>query len=259
MRFKSVIISFVLLTMALNIQAQQSSIVDGIIAKVGGEILLYSEWQEQIAYIKEKQAFLTDEDKCGILQNMLVQKFLIHQAKVDSLEVKDEEVDVQLNARIDQILNYMNNDFNKFEEYYGQPVSKVKERFREDIKNQLYTERMQGKITGNINLTPKEVEQFFKLIPKDSLPYLNAEVEIAELVVYPKINTVQEKTAKEKLEKISKYMDAIQAEMDKFSMSEVEYKEKIKIAHDAIFRLKAMLTVLLVILLGFAFKSGLFA
>ena len=60
----------------------------------------------------------------------------------------------------------------------------------------------------------------------------------------------------EKLEKISKYMDAIQAEMDKFSMSEVEYKEKIKIAHDAIFRLKAMLTVLLVILLGFAFKSG---
>ena len=81
MRFKSVIISFVLLTMALNIQAHQSSIVDGIIAKVGGEILLYSEWQEQIAYIKEKQAFLTDEDKCGILQNMLVQKFLIHQAK----------------------------------------------------------------------------------------------------------------------------------------------------------------------------------
>ena len=202
MRFKSVIISFVLLTMALNIQAQQSSIVDGIIAKVGGEILLYSEWQEQIAYIKEKQAFLTDEDKCGILQNMLVQKFLIHQAKVDSLEVKDEEVDVQLNARIDQILNYMNNDFNKFEEYYGQPVSKVKERFREDIKNQLYTERMQGKITGNINLTPKEVEQFFKLIPKDSLPYLNAEVEIAELVVYPKINSDQEKNAKEKLEKI---------------------------------------------------------
>ena len=63
----------------------------------------------------------------------------------------------------------------------------------------------------------------------------------------------------EKLKKISKYMDAIQAEMDKFSMSEVEYKEKIKIAHDAIFRLKAMLTVLLVILLGFTFKSGLFA
>ena len=63
----------------------------------------------------------------------------------------------------------------------------------------------------------------------------------------------------EKLKKISKYMDTIQAEMDKFSMSEVEYKEKIKIAHDAIFRLKAMLTVLLVILLGFAFKSGLFA
>ena len=66
MRFKSVIISFVLLTMALNIQAQQSSIVDGIIAKVGGEILLYSEWQEQIAYIKEKQAFLDVYKRQGL-------------------------------------------------------------------------------------------------------------------------------------------------------------------------------------------------
>lgn len=61
-------------------------------------------------------------------------KFLIHQAKVDSIEVKDEEVESQLTVRIDQILGYMNNDVQKFEEYYGQPVNKVKERFREDIK-----------------------------------------------------------------------------------------------------------------------------
>lgn len=180
----------------------QATVVDGIIAKIGGEILLYSEWQEQIAYIKEKQALLTDEDKCGILQNMLVQKFLIHQAKVDSIEVKDEEVESQLTVRIDQILGYMNNDVQKFEEYYGQPVNKVKERFREDIKNQLLTERMQNKITGEISLTPKEVQEFFNKIPKDSLPYLNAEVEIAEINYLPKINKTQERLAKEKLEKI---------------------------------------------------------
>ncbi|WP_180101507.1 hypothetical protein [Acinetobacter sp. YH12151] len=62
-----------------------------------------------------------------------------------------------------------------------------------------------------------------------------------------------------KIEKISKYIDVIQAEMDKFAKSEVKYKEQIKIAHDTIFRLKAMLTVLLIILLGFAFKSNIFA
>ena len=63
----------------------------------------------------------------------------------------------------------------------------------------------------------------------------------------------------DKLEKISKYMDTIQAEMDKFSISEHDYTQKITKQKNTIFRLKAMLTVLLLILLGFAFKSGIFA
>ena len=63
----------------------------------------------------------------------------------------------------------------------------------------------------------------------------------------------------DKLEKISKYMDTIQAEMDIFSISEHDYTQKITKQKNTIFRLKAMLTVLLLILLGFAFKSGIFA
>ena len=63
----------------------------------------------------------------------------------------------------------------------------------------------------------------------------------------------------DKLEKISKYMDTIQAEMDKFAISEHDYTQQITKQKNTIFRLKAMLTVLFVILLGFAFKSGIFA
>ena len=63
----------------------------------------------------------------------------------------------------------------------------------------------------------------------------------------------------DKLEKISKYMPTIQAEMDKFSISEHDYTQKITKQKNTIFRLKAMLTVLFVILLGFAFKLGIFA
>jgi len=63
----------------------------------------------------------------------------------------------------------------------------------------------------------------------------------------------------DKLEKISKYMDTIQAEMDKFSISEHAYTQQITKQKNTIFRLKAMLTVLFVILLGFAFKLGIFA
>ena len=71
--------------------------------------------------------------------------------------------------------------------------------------------------------------------------------------------SLKNKQQGDKLEKISKYMDTIQAEMDKFSISEHDYTQQITKQKNTIFRLKAMLTVLFVILLGFAFKLGIFA
>ncbi|MBK9630362.1 MAG: hypothetical protein IPO62_04745 [Saprospiraceae bacterium] len=97
---------------------------------------------------------------------------MVHQAKLDSVTVQDEEVEQQLSARIDQILQYMENDVSKFEEYYGQSIEQVRSRFRDDLKNQLLSERLQNKVLGNISVTPKEVETFYKNIPKDSIPIL---------------------------------------------------------------------------------------
>ncbi|MEP7194992.1 MAG: peptidylprolyl isomerase [Saprospiraceae bacterium] len=180
----------------------QGKSVDKIIAKVGSEIVLYSDWQEQISYIKEKQSFLQESEACSVLENILIQKFMVHQAKLDSVEVNDDEIESQLNSRIEQILQYMGNDSKKFEEYYGQTVAEVRNRFRDDLKSQLLTEKLQNKIVGKIVVTPKETEHFFNLIPKDSIPYFNSEVEIAEIVIKPKANEIEINKAKDKLSKI---------------------------------------------------------
>lgn len=120
---------------SITLNAQNNLYVDRIIAKIGGEIILYSDLQDQKAYVKERQgAALNESDDCAILENLFLQKFMIHQAKLDSIEVRDEEVEQQLDARIDQILQYMNNDTKKFEEYYGQTIAQVRNRFREDLK-----------------------------------------------------------------------------------------------------------------------------
>jgi DNA repair exonuclease SbcCD ATPase subunit len=62
----------------------------------------------------------------------------------------------------------------------------------------------------------------------------------------------------EKLEKISKYMDAIQAEMDKFAKSEQDYKQQVTRAKNTIFSLKALLALIVVIFLALGFKLGIF-
>jgi len=181
----------------------QAQTIDKIIAKIGNEIILYSEWQEQIQFVKSRQnQALSNTNECSVLENLIIQKYLVNRAKVDSVEIKDEEVEQQLNARVEQILAYFNNDYEKFREYYGQTVAETRERFREDLKNQLMTDRLQNKIIGEVRITPEETKAFFNKIPKDSIPYLNAEVEISEIVCMPKLNETQKQTARERLQKI---------------------------------------------------------
>jgi len=180
----------------------QKEIIDDIIAKVGGEIILLSEIEEQYALATAQQGTVPPDAKCNILDNLLSQKLIINQAKLDSIVISEEEVETQLDARIDRILAYMNNDVNQFEAYYGQSISEVKSEFREDLKSQILAERMQGTILGGVSITPKEVKAFFKSIPVDSLPYFNSEVEIAEIIYKPQVNKTEKKKAKDKIKEL---------------------------------------------------------
>ena len=192
----------ILLALPFLSSGQQDITVDKVIAKVGGEIILYSEWQEQIAYLSEKQGKMSESDLCVVLENILFQKFMVHQAKLDSVEVSEEEIEQQLSARIEQILQYMGNDVSKFEEYYGQSMEQVRSRFRDDLKNQLLGERLQSKVLGNVTVTPREVETFFGQIPRDSIPYFSAEVEVSEIVYRPQPSAEEITAAKDKLRRL---------------------------------------------------------
>jgi len=190
------------LTLAGNLTAQ-TELLDDIIASVGGELVLLSDLEDQYNLIKsQQQQNLPPDARCYILDNILTQKLLVNQAKLDSIEVSDEEVEAQLNARIEQILAYMNNDYAQFEAYYGQSVDEVKAQFRVDLKDQLLAERMKGEILQGITVTPSEVKEFFDRIPKDSLPYFNSEVELAELAVKPEVSPEREQEARERLEEL---------------------------------------------------------
>jgi len=183
----------------------QREVIDKVIANVGSEYILLSDLEEQIALVNEKQGGkLPPDARCIMLDNLLTQKLLINQAKIDSVEVKDEEVEAQMNARIEQILDYMGGDVNQFEDYYGQSIGEVKETFREDLRNQLLADRMRSKIMEGISVTPSEVKAFFKKIPRDSLPYFNSEVEIGEIVMKPQVNATERQKAIDKLNSIRK-------------------------------------------------------
>lgn len=194
-----------LLLLPVSLSAQQDkAIIDRVVATVGGEIILLSEVQEQYNFAKKDQPTLPPDYQCLVLQNLIVQKLLVNQAKLDSVIVKDEEVEAQIDARIERLRAYFNQDDKAIEEFYGQSVSDMKSMLSTDMRNQLLAERMQGKVTEKATITPLEVQRFFSNIPKDSLPYFNAEVEIREIVYKPKVSPEEHSNAKKRLEDIRK-------------------------------------------------------
>lgn len=187
--------------MALGAFAQRA-ILDKVVGKVGSELVLLSEVEEQYALMKGQNANVPTSARCNIMDALLVNKLLLNQAKLDSVAVSDDEVETQLNARIDRILAYMNNDISQFEAYYGQTINQVKEQFREDLRNQILTDRMRAQIMKDVTVTPSEVKAFFNAIPKDSLPYFNSEVEVSEIVYSPQVNAAEKQKAIDKLQEI---------------------------------------------------------
>ena len=156
----------------------RAQVIDRVVGKVGSEFILLSEIEEEFSYAKTKSPGLPEDLKCDILDNIIAQKLVVYQAKIDSVDVTDEEVELQLDFRFESVLRQMNGDEAFFQEFYGASIAQMKERYKDDQKSKILAEKMQQKLISEIEITPKEVEEFYKSIPYDSIPYFKSEMEI---------------------------------------------------------------------------------
>lgn len=187
-------LSLILLLLAsFNTLFAQKTTINKIVAIVGDNIILQSDIDREYAdYIARGNAE-NQEVKCYIVQQMLTQKLLTQQAVIDSVTVTDDEVTNEADRRMRALIQRAGGQ-ERLEQFLNRSVIQYKDQIRPDIREQLIATKMQGKITENVSVTPLEVKRFFDAIPKDSLQYYNAEVEVGELVMYPKL-TKQEKEA----------------------------------------------------------------
>jgi peptidyl-prolyl cis-trans isomerase SurA len=171
-----------------QLMSQERILLDKIIARVGAENILLSDVEEQLAYEKKNNPSVQGLDKCNIIAGLIDQKLIIHQAKLDSIEVSEEQIETELTLRFERILAQMNGDEEFFKEYYGASITEMKERYKEDQKQQMLARQMQQTLMQKVKITPVEVKEFYNNIPVDSLPFLNSEVELSELVLKPSVN-----------------------------------------------------------------------
>lgn len=188
-----------LLLLALPAFAQPVPVkVDGVVAQVGKEIILTSDIAMQKEALAREGQTLTD---CQMIRELLLEKLLIHHAAIDSVIVADEEVDENIDRRIEQLVGQIGTE-RRLEEYYGKTILEIKEEMRPLMKNQMTAQRMQMTITETIDVTPKEVEDAVAKIPLDSLPLIGTEVEIAQVTIVPKVSEQAEKDAIDRLNQL---------------------------------------------------------
>ena len=181
-------------------QVDDSQILDQVVAVVGKNIILKSDIETQ--YLQYRmQGFIEGSSrtiKCEILQDLIFQKLLLNQADVDSIVVGQSQVEQELDRRFRYFIQQFGSK-EKLEEYYDKSVDEFKEDMRDVVSNQLLQQNVQAQIVAGIGITPKEVKAFYKLIPQDSLPLINTEYLVAELVRSPEISETEKLEVKEKL------------------------------------------------------------
>jgi len=165
----------------------QVKVIDEVVAVVGDKRILYSDIEQNFLQQISQGEKLDESAKCFILEDMLVQKLLLNQAEIDSLEVTDSQVEQELDSRMKYFINSIGSQ-EKLEEYFSKTTLEIKEDFRDEIREGLLTGKMRQKIVEGLSVTPSEVRTYFKGIPQDSLPYINSEVEYNQILMYPKSN-----------------------------------------------------------------------
>ncbi|MDR1345606.1 MAG: peptidylprolyl isomerase [Bacteroidales bacterium] len=181
--------------------AQPKTVVDGIVAVVGKEIILKSDLEK--AYLDyTKQFMVTDDDddiRCTILERLLFNKLMVNQAFLDSVDVTDQMVDDRIDMQIAYFLQQVGGDTRQIEQYYNKSMSEIKRDMREIIREQMYMEQVQQKLTDKISITPTEVKTFFDKMPYDSLPMIQASYEFGHVLRQPPVSNEEIASIKERL------------------------------------------------------------
>lgn len=168
----------------------QNNVIDEIVWVVGDEAILKSEVEEYRKEILMQNQRIEGDPYCFIPEQLAIRKLFLDQAKLDSISVQESQVARQLEYLVNEYIASVGS-VERLEEYYGKPLSGIREDLREQIREQQLVEGVQQKHFGNVQLTPSEIRKYYNSLPQDSLPFIPTTLEIQIITVEPEIPLVE--------------------------------------------------------------------
>ena len=181
----------------------QPRIIDRVVAVVGDFHVLQSDIEQQYLQMKMSGMYLPPDIKCHIFNQFIEQKLLMAQAKIDSVEVGPGQVEMQMEARLEYFISQFGSE-KEMEDYFNKSIFDIKDDLREAIHEQMVTQEVQSSIIKDVSTTPSDVKNFYRELNPDSIPYINTEVELAQIVAYPSYSEEAVFEVKERLLELRK-------------------------------------------------------
>lgn len=175
--------------------------IDGIAGVVGNNIVLTSDVEQQILQYKAQGLEVDAELRAQVFEDLLFQKLLLHKAELDSVEVTENEVLNEVDSRLNNFIMQLGGEA-QLEAYFDKKIYEIKEEMFEPIHNSLLIQRVRYGISSSVTITPAEVRDFYNQFNPDSLPYINEEVQVAQILKLPPASAEAIKETKTKLEKL---------------------------------------------------------
>ena len=180
-----VYVMFALLSVA-GVKAQDN-VIDRVEWVVGDKAILRSDIEESIRYWMSTGRKFDGDPYCVVGEDLAIQQLFLHQAAIDSIEVDETMIMRQVDAQMDYVIQQIGSK-EKLEEYFDKNSAEIRDMYREQLYNMEMMEAMKRKLVGDIKVSPSLVRRFYDSLPKDSLPFVQEQVEVQIITQEPAID-----------------------------------------------------------------------
>ncbi len=188
--------------LSLNTVAQPL-VIDRVIGVVGDFNILQSDIEQDYLQLKMSGRYVSPDVRCNIYNSFIERKLLMTQAKIDSVEVGPDMVEIQMESRLNYFIGQFGSE-EEMENYFSKSIFDIKDDLREAIQEQMITDQVRNTIIEDVSTTPSDVKSYYRSLDPDSIPYINTEVELAQIVAYPKYSDEAVFLIKERLLELRK-------------------------------------------------------
>ncbi len=213
-------ILFALFLAISSLAFSQGTIIDEVVAVVGEDAILRSDIEGQFLRMQAEGYDYEGDLKCHILEQLLLNKLLVNQAKIDSITVNESALVSEVEATINYYIQNIGSK-EKLEKYFNKPISQYKTELLEIKREQSLAQQMRSEISKKITVTPAQVRYHFRNMKKEDIPILPGQIEVEKIAKNPQIDQKEIDRVKEQLRS---YQQRIKEGAD-FAMYAILYSE----------------------------------